>query len=113
MPKTNKARTAIVQAIFKSVPVSVKGMPYARTWVLETVANRLEQENPLLSGDGTKYQETLPFNALLIEKGSCQHYPELEGFAFSFTKNILLADEFDLSTPEKRMLLVNTIREQI
>jgi hypothetical protein len=79
----------INQRIASDVPVAVVNMPYARTWVFETIANRLSMSSVLISVEQEGFTKTLPFNKLCIDKGIFAHLPELEAYAYDILEHYL------------------------
>jgi|TARA_B110000196_G_C21152144_1_gene670476 hypothetical protein len=79
----------ITQLIHSRVPISVEGMPYARTFVYETIGNRFAENNPL------QCDKTYPFTTTAVadlnrnSDGRIKHHPELEKYAFEIVKEVL------------------------
>jgi hypothetical protein len=79
----------INQRIASDVPIAVVNMPYARTWVFETIANRLSMSSVLQSVEQEGFTKTLPFNKECIDKGMFAHLPELEAHAYDILEHYL------------------------
>lgn len=74
----NEIITKIQQEITDTAPIAVVGMPYGRTWVLEEVANRIGEEEPLLCSAEKGYENISPWGAKAAIRGLYGPFPELE-----------------------------------
>ncbi|MGR2849151.1 hypothetical protein ABMX62_19090 [Vibrio vulnificus] len=106
-----KIRAQIIDMIINTVPVSVPNMVYAQVWVLETIATRLENGNPLeVSLD---LQFTLPESASAVAAGTVPHHPRLERCAYEITQHFMPVIDSSLGSKEGRIVLVDSIRNII
>jgi len=79
----------ITQLIHSRVPISVEGMPYARTFVFETIGNRFADENPLQCDNTYPFTTTAVADLNRRSDGRIKHHPELEKYAFEIVKEVL------------------------
>jgi hypothetical protein len=85
----------IADTINTDVPVQCEGMPYARMFTFERVAERLGRSNPLVLNedpdlkDDPKLKFVPPELLDVYKKGSIESYPTLEEHAFNITKRFL------------------------
>jgi hypothetical protein len=85
----NKHVRSIVKLIQSRVPLSVEDMPYARTFVYETIGNRFAESDPLQCDADYPFTTTSVADLNRNSNGRIKHYPELEKYAFEITKDVL------------------------
>jgi hypothetical protein len=70
-------------------------MPYARTFVYETIGNRLADDNPLQCDKDYPFTTKGVADLNRNSDGRIKHYPELEKHAFEILKEVLPAIDKD------------------
>lgn len=79
----------ITKLIQSRVPISVEDMPYARTFVYETIGNRFSDDDPLQCDKDYPFTTTGVADLNRKSNGQIKHYPELEKYAFEIVREVL------------------------
>lgn len=109
----NKLIIRIQQEILNCAPISVEGMPYARTWVLEEVINRIGEPDPMLCSTEKGYEGISPWGAEACINGVHNIFPELEALVLKIVSKFL--DDINTACPtlSDRQSLANQMSENI